>query len=75
MPEKPQKIGYARTDTVFRNVRWQFEVLSEQPKIALAIAMTPDGPVEVALNRSQVAELLQSLELLLTDWPEGRAAS
>jgi hypothetical protein len=64
------KPGYLRCDVLHIGIGMQFEVLSEQPKVALVTIEAGEGPVQIALNRKDAVRLVQTLELFLKDWPE-----
>jgi hypothetical protein len=73
--KKKQRTGYVRSGVTHIGSEWSFELLSEEPKVAVATIMTADGPVEVGLNRAQATTLHQQLGLFLLDWPEDQALS
>lgn len=66
--------GYIRADANHRGCEWSFEMLSEQPKVGIASIMTADGALHVALNRADAEDILQKLQLFLTDWKDDRAS-
>jgi hypothetical protein len=70
-----QRTGYVRSGATHIETEWSFDMLSEEPKVAVVTIWTGDGPVEVGMNRAQATTLHQQLGLFLQDWPEDQAFS
>lgn len=62
--------GYVRSGATYVGTEWNFEVLSERPKVVLAAIMTADGLVQIGLSRAEVVNLTRKLQLLLANWPD-----
>lgn len=75
MQEQKPRTGYIRCEATHIGVEWQFEMLSETPKVAIATITTQDGPLHVGLNRADAVQLERRLRLFLADWPEDKARS
>lgn len=73
----PQKArtGYVRSLVNYIGTEWYFEVLSDEPKVAIATIVTNDGPVHIGLNRAEAKNLVQKLQLFLQDWPQDHPKS
>jgi hypothetical protein len=75
MKTRPPISGYVRCGVTFLEADWQFELMSDQEKVAIASITVEDGSVDVGLNRTAATRLLQKLELFLQDWPEDQRSS
>jgi hypothetical protein len=75
MQELIAKPGYVRCGVTFLDVDWQFEVMSEEQKVLIVTLATPDGPVDIAMNRIDAMNIAQRLQLFLADWPLDQATS
>jgi hypothetical protein len=72
--QKPMP-GYVRSEVQHVQAMWQFELWSEQPKIAIVTIETQDGPVQVGLNRQDASRLIDLLRSFLADRPEDQLPS
>lgn len=75
MEQQRPLAGYIRSNANHRGCEWSFELLSERPKVGIVTVETADGPLHVALNRTDAANILQKLQLFLADWPEDQGGS
>jgi hypothetical protein len=73
--DQEQTVGYVRCGVIHAGAELSFEVLSEEPKIALLLVATEDGDVQCALNRASAERLAETLRLFLADWPEGQVGT
>lgn len=70
MKAPPSIQGYVRCGVTFVEADLNFEMLANEPKVAVLTLETIDGNVDVGLNRRDATALLQKLQLFLDDWPE-----
>lgn len=75
MADQPPIPGYIRCDAAHLGARWQFELLSEAPKVACVSIETGDGVLTVGLNRAGAERLEAQLRLFLADWPRDQPLS
>jgi len=73
--QKIPRPGYVRSQATYIETEWNFEVLSDDQKVAIATIQTVDGPVHIGLNRKEAKTLLQKLQLFLQDWPQDQLKS
>jgi hypothetical protein len=74
--EEPSEIpGYVRCGVVHTDVGWRFELLDEAYKVAIVSIDTAEGSIDFGLNRVAATNLLETLQLFLSDWPTGSQAS
>jgi hypothetical protein len=73
--EPPQIAGYVRCGVTHAGCDWNFEVLSERPRVAIVTITTNDGLIDIGLNRADAEGLVRTLQLFLAEWPEDQASS
>jgi hypothetical protein len=66
---KIPKTGYVRCEVIHISAKWNIDILSDEPKVAVLELLTLDGRIDVGLNRAETESLLQKLQLFLRDWP------
>ena len=72
----PKQIpSYVRCKVTHIGAEWSFEVMAEEPRVAIVDIETDDGALSIGLNRDSAETLHRTLGLFLQDWPKDQLQS
>jgi uncharacterized protein len=63
--------GYVRCGIIHVGTHLKFDVVNETRQMTVLTVAVHDGPLHIALSRTDADSLQQKLELFMKDWPEG----